>query len=114
MKVQYIDYAKTRCFSSTVTRLLNHDEKIKPFINQFPDLKSFEKIISERKFSGNRKNLVSVLEKQYQNILNQSQLLKENIQSLKAENTYTITTGHQLKNYTGPIYFIFKIVSAIK
>lgn len=113
MKVQYIDYAKTRCFSSTVTRLLNHDEKIKPFINQFPDLKSFEKIISERKFSGNRKNLVSVLEKQYQNILNQSQLLKENIQSLKAENTYTITTGHQLNIFTGPLYFIFKIVSAI-
>lgn len=113
MKVQYIDYAKTRCFSSTITRLLNHDEEVKPFINQFPDLKTFEKIISERKYSGNRTQLVEVLEKQYQNIENQPQLLKNNIQSLKAKNTFTITTGHQLNIFTGPLYFIFKIVSAI-
>ena len=51
MEVQYIDYDETGCFSTTVNRLLAKDEKIKPFINQFPDLKSFEKIISERKFN---------------------------------------------------------------
>jgi bacillithiol biosynthesis cysteine-adding enzyme BshC len=113
MKVQTIDYAQTRCFSSTVTRLLNHDEQLKPFINQFPDLKSFEKIITERTFKGNRTKLVEVLEKQYQNLGNQSQKLKNNILSLKAENTYTVTTGHQLNIFTGPLYFIFKIVSTI-
>ncbi|WP_040539760.1 bacillithiol biosynthesis cysteine-adding enzyme BshC [Pedobacter arcticus] len=113
MKVQTIEYAQTRCFSSTVTRLLSHDEQFKPFINRFPDLKSFEKIIDERNFKGNRETLVSVLENQYQSIPNQSALAKANIQLLKAENTYTITTGHQLNIFTGPLYFLFKIVSAI-
>lgn len=113
MKVQTIDYAQTRCFSPTVTRLLNHDEQLKPFINQFPDLKSFEKVIAERNFKGSRETLVSVLESQYQNLDNQSLRTKSNILSLKANNTYTVTTGHQLNIFTGPLYFIFKIVSAI-
>nr|WP_294899951.1 bacillithiol biosynthesis cysteine-adding enzyme BshC [uncultured Pedobacter sp.] len=113
MKVQTIDYAQTRCFSSTVNRLLSHDKQFEPFINQFPDLKSFERIINERNFRGNRETLVSVLENQYNAIANQSALTKANIQSLKAENTYTITTGHQLNIFTGPLYFLFKIVSAI-
>ncbi len=113
MKVQTIDYAQTRCFSSTVTRLLSHDEQLKPFINEFPTINSFEKIIAERTFNGNRTKLVDVLEKQYQNISNQSRKLKNNILSLKAENTYTVTTGHQLNIFTGPLYFLFKIVSAI-
>jgi len=112
MDVQYIDYDETRCFSSTVNRLLARDENIKPFINKFPDLKSFGEIISERTFSGNRTELVSVLKYQYQNIAS-SNLLNQHIELLKNENTFTITTGHQLNIFTGPLYFIFKIVSAI-
>ncbi len=112
MEAQYIDYDETRCFSATVNRLLARDEKIKPFINQFPDLKTFEKIIAERKFNGNREELVDVLNNQYQNIVT-SDLLNQHIESLKNENTFTITTGHQLNIFTGPLYFIFKIVSAI-
>jgi bacillithiol biosynthesis cysteine-adding enzyme BshC len=112
MEVQYIDYDETGCFSTTVNRLLAKDEKIKPFINQFPDLKSFEKIISERKFNGNRTELVEVLKSQYLN-LSTSELVLQNIKSLKNENTFTITTGHQLNIFTGPLYFIFKIVTAI-
>ena len=68
MEAQYIDYDETRCFSSVVTRLLARDEKLKPFINQFPDLKSFENIIKERNFTGNRAQLVDVLKSQYQQV----------------------------------------------
>jgi bacillithiol biosynthesis cysteine-adding enzyme BshC len=113
MKVQYIEYHETDCFSPTVIRYLNRDEKIKPFINQFPDLESFKKIISERKFNGDRNNLVAVLKAQYQNITPQSEFLISNISALQSDQTFTITTGHQLNIFTGPLYFIFKIVTAI-
>ncbi len=33
---------------------------------------------------------------------------------LKSPNTFTITTGHQLNIFAGPLYFIYKIVTAIK
>ncbi|MEO5910206.1 MAG: bacillithiol biosynthesis cysteine-adding enzyme BshC [Pelobium sp.] len=113
MEAQYIDYDETRCFSSTVNRLLTKDKEIKPFINRFPDLESFREIINKRNFTGDRNILVEVLQLQYQNIYNQSPLLKINIESLKSPLTFTITTGHQLNIFTGPLYFIFKIVSAI-
>lgn len=113
MKVKYIDYDETRCFSSTVTNYLNNDSKIAPFINQFPDLNAFKSIIKERNFTGDRKTLVDVLTHQYQNITHQSDALKANISSLKSDSTFTVTTGHQLNIFTGPLYFIFKIVSTI-
>ena len=36
-----------------------------------------------------------------------------NIQLLNNSNTFTITTGHQLNLFTGPLYFLYKIVSTI-
>jgi bacillithiol biosynthesis cysteine-adding enzyme BshC len=113
MKVKYIDYDETRCFSSTVIRYLNRDQKIAPFINQFPDLAAFKTLLNHRNFTGDRTNLVNVLLQQYQNIENQSEALKTNISSLKSNKTFTVTTGHQLNIFTGPLYFIFKIVTTI-
>ena len=113
MKVKYIEYDETQCFSSTVIRYLNKDQKIAPFINQFPDLSAFKNIINNRNFTGDRSILVDVLLQQYQNIENQSEAIKANISSLKSNKTFTVTTGHQLNIFTGPLYFVFKIVTTI-
>lgn len=34
--------------------------------------------------------------------------------SLKDKNTFTITTGHQLNLFTGPVFFVYKILQTIK
>jgi bacillithiol synthase len=39
---------------------------------------------------------------------------EENLLLLAKENTVTITTGHQLNLATGPLYFIYKIISALR
>ena len=36
------------------------------------------------------------------------------IDDLLLDNTFTVTTGHQLNLFTGPLYYIIKILSAIK
>lgn len=112
MEAQYIDYDETRCFSSTITRYLDEDVRLKPFVNSFPNLENFKKIISDRDFGGNRSILTEVLEKQYQHI-NPSASVQQNIDALKNTKTFTVTTGHQLNIFTGPLYFIFKIVTTI-
>ena len=56
--------------------------------------------------------LVDVLKKQNQAI-NLSDLTQSNIESLESTDTFTITTGHQLCIFTGPLYFLYKIVSTI-
>ncbi|MBK8141934.1 MAG: bacillithiol biosynthesis BshC [Chitinophagaceae bacterium] len=40
--------------------------------------------------------------------------MKINIDSLLSADTFTITTAHQNNIFTGPLYFIYKIVHAIK
>ncbi len=37
----------------------------------------------------------------------------KNIQKLEDNNCFTVTTGHQLCLFTGPLYFVFKIITAI-
>jgi len=97
---------------------LTHDyfsapDKLKDFFTYQPDLKGLVQAANDRKnFPVDRKTLVDVINGQYKG-LKLSAPLKENIQALTDENTFTITTGHQLNLFTGPLYFIYKIASAI-
>nr|WP_313791475.1 bacillithiol biosynthesis cysteine-adding enzyme BshC [Lacinutrix neustonica] len=56
--------------------------------------------------------LSETLLSQYKN-LNASSITLNHIKSLKDSNTFTVTTGHQLNLFTGPLYFLHKIVSTI-
>ena len=38
----------------------------------------------------------------------------ENLENFKDKNTFTITTGHQLNLFSGPVFFIYKILQTIK
>ncbi len=60
-----------------------------------------------------REVLFKELDQQYENF-ETSSLVKKNIKSVLSDNTFTVTTGHQLNIFTGPMYVIYKIVSAIK
>jgi len=115
MKQNHIPFKKTGYFSSLICNYLDEKIQLNPFYNRFPKLENFKAQIKQKEGSfslENRNTLVSVLKKQYQNVEN-SQLTKQHIESLKSENTFTITTGHQLNLFTGPLYFLFKIVSTI-
>lgn len=60
-----------------------------------------------------REVLYKALKEQYLDFkLSPSQA--KNLDDLKLSNTFTITTAHQLCLFTGPSYFIYKILSAIK
>ena len=91
-----IPYASTGSFGAIFLDYLNEDENLKPFYTYSPNITSFEKIIADRKKQSiNRAVLVQVLKEQYQAI-DASELSLQNIAALANENTFTITTGHQL------------------
>ena len=113
MKVSEISYQETNKFSNLVLDYLKKDEKLEPFVNHFPTLENFEKQITEKKtHSIDRVVLFDVLSKQNAS-LSLSGKSKLNIESLKENSTFTVTTGHQLCLFTGPLYFIYKIISTI-
>lgn len=113
MKVEKIELDKTGYFSESFLEYVAASEKLTPFYNAKPTIEHFEGVIQNRSFSKNRREkLVEVLKAQYRE-LECSDLLKTNIDSLLSDKTFTIATGHQLNIFTGPLYFIYKIVTVI-
>lgn len=114
MKATYIEYKDTLSFSKTLLAYLDGNKELAPFYGYFPNLEGFSKQIEEREFFPHRSVLTAELRKQYGSLLENSTAVAHNIDLLAQESTFTVTTGHQLNIFTGPLYFIFKIVSAIR
>lgn len=114
MPTDCISYQQSGYFSSLINDYLDQKPDLQSLYHRFPTLENFKKQLVEKgeNFNGNRENLVAVLEKQYLD-LNVSELTIANIKSLSNTKTFTITTGHQLNLFTGPLYFLYKIVSTI-
>lgn len=115
MPTDCISYQDSGYFTPIINDYLEQKTNLQPLYNRFPTLGNFGAQIIEKQ--GNfddalRKPLVSVLKKQYQKIA-VSTLTAKNITALEGSNTFTVTTGHQLNLFTGPLYFLYKIISAI-
>ncbi|WP_394776289.1 bacillithiol biosynthesis cysteine-adding enzyme BshC [Flavobacterium sp.] len=115
MPTDCISYQTSGYFSKLMQDYLDQKSELKPLYNHFPTLENFEKQIIEKQANfdnANRVPLVETLKKQYHHI-EISDATKQNIELLALSNTFTITTGHQLNLFSGPLYFLYKIISAI-
>lgn len=112
MRAKHIPYRDTGKFSKLVLDYVESDITLRPFYTYLPTIEGIKAAIENKRFTGNRNVLSEELLRQYDQI-ETPERVRKNIESLIGENTYTITTGHQLNIFTGPLYFIYKIVSAI-
>jgi uncharacterized protein YllA (UPF0747 family) len=115
MPADCLSYRETNYYSSLISDYLDQKEELKPFYHRFPSIENFEAQIQDKKelFSADKRELlVRVLEQQYSEI-EKGEEVSANIKALSNENTFTVTTGHQLNLFTGPLYFLYKIVSTI-
>lgn len=113
MKVEKIDLGEINNFSPIFLDYLQGEPRLKKFYYLAPEKENFKQMIQSLNFTKDRRiKLSEVLGQQYSNI-KISKKVEDNIQALKDENSFTITTGHQLNIFTGPLYFIFKIITTI-
>ena len=113
-KAKYISYRQTGWFSKIVTDYLDNASALQQFYNYPFSFEGIKKTIAERKnYNTNRALLVSELQKQYATIQS-SESVKRNIDALLNEDTFTVCTAHQPNIFTGHLYFIYKILHAIK
>lgn len=93
-----------------------YNKKLGPqYYKFFPDDEGLNEAITGRKaYPVNRIVLVESLRKQYSDMLLPESKVAKNIELLGNETTFTVTTGHQLSLFTGPLYFHYKIITAIK
>lgn len=116
-----LPYRQTGIFSSIALDYIDQAAALKPFFTHPPTLQGIQKAIDARKQfpadqpagQASRKTLVQELKKQYDGI-ETSDKVKKSIESLLSADTFTVTTAHQNNLFTGPLYFIYKIVHAIK
>jgi bacillithiol biosynthesis cysteine-adding enzyme BshC len=115
MPTDCITYQNSGYFSKLIVDYLDKKPEIQSLYHRFPTLENFAEQIDEKAKNyslENRFTLVEALKNQNTN-LPISELTQTNIELLKSEKTFTITTGHQLNLFTGPAYFIYKIASVI-
>lgn len=113
MKKHCVDLNKTGQFSRFFLDYIEGKEALRPFYTHLPKIENFKAAIDAKNFSSeNREILHRVLQKQYSEI-EISEAVSANIESVINEKSFTVTTGHQLNLFTGPLYFIYKIVSTI-
>ncbi len=111
---EYIRYESTGFFSHMMIDYVKGEEKLQPFYTHPVSVDGIKSSIEARKqFETPRNVLVEELGKQYKNIV-LTQKQEQNLQSLLEKNTFTICTAHQPNIFTGPLYFIYKILHAVK
>ena len=111
-----IPYRNTGYFSSLICDLIEGHPALEPLVSGPVSLEGFEKQIqAKQKYYplSTRKTLVKALKLQYQD-LSSTQRVEAQLSLLAKDSTFTVTTGHQLNLFTGPLYFFYKIISTIK
>ena len=113
MKISKIPYQKTNRFNQLVVDYLDQKEELLRFVNSFPNIENFEKQIKLKKEQNIERSLLHEVLQDQNNNLKLSDICLKNLKLINKESTFTITTGHQLSLFTGPLYFIYKIISTI-
>jgi bacillithiol synthase len=111
-----VSYKETGMFSKTFTDYLDGASHLKPFYEYAPSVSAVGEVMKNMgKYRYSRKLLSSTIKDYYNRnapVMASDATLK-NIQKLEDTNCFTVTTGHQLCIFTGPLYFIFKIITVI-
>ena len=114
MQIKKLPYSKVLNFSARDKAYVEEVPALRPFYKYPVTLEAFAEVIADKqKDQTDRDTLVETLYRQHQN-LEVPPLVMERIEKLRHENAFTIITAHQPSLFTGPLYYVFKIISAIK
>jgi len=114
IQIQKKDFGAIPQFSVRDKAYTLEDQRLDKFSKYTASLESFETVIADRKkFPVNRPLLVHALLNQYKAYGMGEEKTLQVIKSLESENTFSVVTAHQPSLFTGPLYFVYKILSTI-
>ncbi|HMG15158.1 MAG TPA: bacillithiol biosynthesis cysteine-adding enzyme BshC [Saprospiraceae bacterium] len=112
MEIIHCDYNSIPNLAKFDLGYINKDPKLDKYISFPPNEEGIEQSINAHKSQfTHRAKLQIILKKQHQNYSNT--ILTTSIESLAKDTTFCITTAHQPCLFGGPLYFVYKIASAI-
>lgn len=90
------------------------DSRLAPFYAYTPQQPDFTQIIADKNFpDSHRKVLVEVLTSHYEG-LEIDEAARKNLELLAKPNSFTLTAGHQLNLFGGPLYTQYKVLTVAK
>jgi bacillithiol biosynthesis cysteine-adding enzyme BshC len=119
MQATRIPYRQTQRFSKLVLDYIAQKEPITDFFGEQPGKTGFQNQINKKRDfpKSTRKILAECLKDQYSRLplaATEKQQLFRKIDKLEDSRVFTVTTGHQLCLFTGPLYTVYKILHVIR
>lgn len=113
---QQVPYVSTGLFTDIVLDYVSGEERLRSFYEHPVNWEGMEAAMKARDAAPvDRETLVAALEAQYKSAnLAGAPEVDASLQLLRKSSTYTVCTAHQPNLFTGYLYFIYKIVHAIK
>lgn len=113
MTVETLDFSETHCFDPIFLDYTQQKDTLKPFYHRFPTIENYKAQIEEKQKAYQHRDLLAeAWPKQYEGI-SLFPAEQKNLEALANPKTFTLTTGHQLNIFTGPLYFHLKIITVI-
>ncbi len=114
-----INFSQLRHFENGFTKLytdfVNDFQKVKRFYrSDFRSLASFRALAEARRTSFTHRDLLSDVLREQNSAFGSSEKTGANIDLLRRENTVAVVTGQQVGLLGGPMYTLFKTLTAIK
>lgn len=111
-----ISFKNTHAFDDLIVNYIEENSFFNDFYAFEASPAGIRQVISSYQNSRlQRQNVKDIISKQY-SLADITQIhvkVQENVGLLSQDNSFTVTTGHQLNIFSGPLYVFFKIISAI-
>ncbi|NNC95764.1 MAG: bacillithiol biosynthesis cysteine-adding enzyme BshC [Chitinophagales bacterium] len=101
-------------FNPLINDYINRDPKLRDLYNFECSLDAIDEVIQQKSCEIIDRNILSEEIRNQYSAIDLNPAVNSNIDKLKEPTTFTIVTAHQPCIFSGPLYFIYKILSAIK
>ena len=96
------------------TDYLDQAAALRPFYQYAPQAPDFGRIMADKgQESIDRSLLADVIRSQYGD-LDPGEAVRRNLDRLRQPHAFTVTTGHQLVLYGGPLFTVYKVMHAVR
>ncbi len=113
MKIERVPFAEVPQFSKRDVAYATGSDDLRPFYQYPVTLDAFATVMEDKATDGtDRELLVEELKAQYSH-LPEVAAVTEALGHLRSRDTFTVITAHQPSLFTGPLYYVLKICSAI-
>jgi bacillithiol biosynthesis cysteine-adding enzyme BshC len=113
MHQSLINFKETGYFSKLILDYIEGNPILQPFFKYLPEPQSFKQVILDKQTEGTDRTLLASVLNDQNKIFKAFEVLQKNIELINDVKTFTVTTGHQLCLFTGPLYFLYKIITTI-